>query len=94
MKILRLNGFPYGMVVHIITIGGSDATITEGQWKLFCSETSSGFKGWREQVADGRSEEIRIATSSGSDRPELIWLATVRNLDNPDGQLGDETGGD
>jgi hypothetical protein len=31
LKILRLNGFPYGMVVHIITIGGSGATITECQ---------------------------------------------------------------
>ena len=35
VKILRFSGFPYGMVVHIITIGGSGATITEGQWKLF-----------------------------------------------------------
>ena len=35
VNILRFSGFPYGMVVHIITIGGSGATITEGQWKLF-----------------------------------------------------------
>lgn len=82
------------MVVHIITIGGSGATITEGQRKLFCSETSSALKGWREQVADGRSEEIRIAQAVDLIVPELIWLATERNLDNPDGQLGDETGGD
>ena len=73
------------MVVHIITIGGSGATITECQWKLFCSETSSGLKGLREQVADGRSEEIRIAQAVDLIGPELIWLATERNLDNPDG---------
>jgi hypothetical protein len=90
-----LNGFPYGIVVHIITIGGSGVTITECHAsKLFCSETSSGLKGWREQVSDGRLEEIRIAQAVDLIGPELIWLATERNLDNPDGQLGDETGGD
>src|SRR5258707_3718 len=41
-----------------------------------------------------RSEEIRIAQAVDLIGPKLIWLAAERNLDNPDGQLGDETGGD
>ena len=45
-------------------------------------------------MADGRSEKIRIAQAMDLIGPELIWLAAERNLDNPDGQLGDETGGD
>src|SRR5713101_7518194 len=44
--------------------------------------------------ADHGSEEIRIAQAVDLIGSELIWLATERNLDNPDGQLGDETGGD
>ncbi len=51
-------------------------------------------EGWRERVAEQRSEEIRIAQALDLIGPKLIWLAAERNFDNPDGQLGDETGGD
>src|SRR5258708_192499 len=40
------------------------------------------------------SEEIRIAQAVDLISPELIGLIAERNLDHPDRQLGDETGGD
>ena len=78
VKILRFNGFPYGMVVHIITIGGSTRQSRNARGNCFV------LKPVRSGV-DHRSEEIRIAQAVDLIGPELIWLATERNLDNPDG---------
>ena len=75
------------ILVHIITIGGSTRQSRNARGNCFV------LKPVRSGV-DHRSEEIRIAQAVDLIGPELIWLATERNLDNPDGQLGDETGGD
>jgi hypothetical protein len=45
-------------------------------------------------VSDRRSEEIRIAEAVDLVSPELIGLATERNLHNPDVYLGDQSSGD
>jgi hypothetical protein len=83
------------MVVHIITIGDFDATTTEClcQLFLFLKPVRSEWLG-RTGGRLSRLEEIRIAQAVDLIGPKLIWLAAERNLDNPDGQLGDETGGD
>jgi hypothetical protein len=70
--------------------GRSEATIT-GCGEAVISETSSSR---RKPEIDRRSEN-QDRTGSGSDRPpELIGLATERDLDNPDGYLGNQASGD